>query len=381
MTDSFDAYEYARHLRGRWDILAATCATALAVTLTVTLLLPKKYTATCKILIEPPAIGDPRAATVVSPIYLESLKTYEHFAGSDSLFRRALDQFQLRGQEAAKSVEAWKRSVLSVGILRNTKVLEISATLPDARTAHALALYVAEETVKLNRSISLGGDQELSADLEKQLAQVRDRLAAAQSDWNRMAASQPVESVRAEIRAAEDLEGVVQRERLQAEMLIAEDTEREKGLASSAGRHAAELETLRQGLGGMRTRAEMLRNQRDGLQRDLARKRALLAERTARNEELAARLRAARAAYDTSEARLRELGAMMGQRSERLRIIDPGIVPERPSFPNLLLNLLAAFLLGLVSSVLYVTLEFSFQVQKAQPGRPALRIASKGSDG
>ena len=380
MAESFDAYQYARHLRGRWRLIAAACATALAVTLTVTLLLPKKYTATCKILIESPATGDPRAATVVSPVYLESLKTYEHFAASDSLFRRALNHFQLRKREADESVEARKRSILKVAILRSTKVLEISATLPDARTAHALALYLAEETVKLNRAISLGGDQELSADLEKQLAQARDRLAAVQSDWNRMAASQPVESVAAEIRAAEDMQGVVQRELLQAEMLIAEDTEREKALASSAGRHTAELEAVRQGLPGLRTRAEMLRKQRDELQREIARKQALLAERTARKEELAARLRGARAGYDASEARLRELGAMLGQRSERLRIIDPGIVPERPSFPNLPLNLLAAFLLGLVSSVLYVTLEFSFRGQQVQPGRPALRIASTGSD-
>ena len=32
----------------------------------------------------------------VSPIYLESLKTYEHYAESDSLFQNALDRFGLR---------------------------------------------------------------------------------------------------------------------------------------------------------------------------------------------------------------------------------------------------------------------------------------------
>ena len=50
-----------------------------------------------------------------------------------------------------------------------------------------------------------------------------------------------------------------------------------------------------------------------------------------------------------------------GYRGERLQIIDPGIVPERPSSPNLPLNLAAALLLGLVLPVLYFTLEMSYQ--------------------
>ena len=45
-----------------------------------------------------------------------------------------------------------------------------------------------------------------------------------------------------------------------------------------------------------------------------------------------------------------------GYRGERLKIIDPGIVPERPSSPNLPLNVAAALLLGLVLPILWLTL-------------------------
>ena len=81
MHDSFDVFEYIDFLRARWKFLArgvrrrdrgrrsqpAFC-------------FPKRYTATATILIDPPAGGDPRIATAVSTVYLESLKTYELLA-------------------------------------------------------------------------------------------------------------------------------------------------------------------------------------------------------------------------------------------------------------------------------------------------------------
>ena len=78
-----DAFRYFGYLRLRWRFVAASCLTAIVVATAVSLLLPREYTATARILIESPAGADPRSAVAVSPIYLESLKTYEHFAGSD----------------------------------------------------------------------------------------------------------------------------------------------------------------------------------------------------------------------------------------------------------------------------------------------------------
>ena len=66
-----------------------------------------------------------------------------------------------------------------------------------------------------------------------------------------------------------------------------------------------------------------------------------------------------------TETRLRETRGDAGYRGERLEIVDPGIVPERPSSPTLPLNLAAALLLGLVLPVLYLTLEMSYREQRA----------------
>ena len=63
-----------------------------------------------------------------------------------------------------------------------------------------------------------------------------------------------------------------------------------------------------------------------------------------------------------------------------MRIIDPGIVPERPSAPNLPLNVMAALLLGLVLPLLYFTLEMSYREQRYREPRSAYRAVSKARD-
>src|ERR1700683_3778119 len=97
-------------LRTRWRIVALACVISVALRPAGSLLLPKKYTAVSRIVIEPPAGSDPRASVAVSPIYLESLRTYESFAASDDLFLKAVDRFQLR--QGSESIDRLKKSVL-----------------------------------------------------------------------------------------------------------------------------------------------------------------------------------------------------------------------------------------------------------------------------
>ena len=90
MSEPFDAYRYIGYLRSRWRWIAASAALAAVLAAAASLVMTPQYTATARLVIEPPAGADLRAAMAVSPIYLESLKTYEHFAESDSLFQKAV---------------------------------------------------------------------------------------------------------------------------------------------------------------------------------------------------------------------------------------------------------------------------------------------------
>src|SRR5689334_9581043 len=147
MAEPFAAFRYISYMLSRWRFIALSCVMATLIAFLASTLIEREYTATARMVIEPPAGTDLRAAVAVSPIYLESLKTYEQFASSDSLFRTAVDRFGLRALLGNQPIETLKKRVLKAAILRNTRIMEISATLPDPRKAQALAQFVAESTV------------------------------------------------------------------------------------------------------------------------------------------------------------------------------------------------------------------------------------------
>lgn len=360
MTDSFDGYEFFEYIRRNWRFPLIVCAVALALAATINLLLPRRYTATARIVIEPPAGSDQRTFVAVSPIYLESLKTYEHIASGDSLFLQALEQFHLRGPDDSRSVESWKKSVLKVEIPRNTKIMEISATLRDPRKAQALALYLAQETVKLSREVSRKSDEGPLREADAQVQEARQRLERAEAAWSSNEKQQPVDDLTAHIKSTEAQRDEAASNLSAAEILIAEDGERQK-LAGSGAIPRSQLDGIRTELELTRARAAALRKRVAALDRESSRLHSLVAERGAHRDDLLTERKAAEVALAAADSHLRDVRGAAGYTGERLNVVDPGIVPERPSSPNVPLNLLAALLLGVIVSIAYVSLEFSLR--------------------
>ena len=341
MAESFDAFRYVRYMRSRALWIAGSCGVAVAVALAISMMLPREYTAVARMVIEPPAGADPRNAMAVSPIYLESLRTYEHFATGDSLFQKAVDRFGLHS-EGGRPIESLKKRILKVEIIRNTRIMEISATLPDARKAQALAQYLAEATAETNRSLIAQGNQELVQSIERQAGEARAHLNELDAAWSHMLTAEPVQ----ELASAQENAAMLRSDL--EEQIVNADVEASEASASTRHSRAAEL-----------------RRQVEILDRQTAEREKLLAERTADRDKLNAERRDTQTALTAIEGRLREARSDAGYRGERLKIIDPGIVPERPSSPNVPLNLVAALLLGAVLPLLYFTLEMAWQEQRS----------------
>lgn len=283
-------FRYLDHLRARWRVIVLACAAAAGLALIAALLTPSEYTATARVIIEPPAATDPHLALAISPVYLESLKSYELVASGDRLFLDALDHFKL---PHSGPVDQLKRSVLKVAIPHNTKVLEISATLRDPVQAQALALYIAEQTVELTREVSADTERDLLVKADRQRDEARAKLEQAERAWAQIAA-QP---------------------------------------DGGTPDHLAKIDTAQ-------------------------------ADREAARESLAA-----------AEKRLEQEQSATGYRGERLNVIDPGVVPARPSRPNVSLMLLAAILVALAASLLYVTIEFNYRLERSAAPRPLAPLA------
>ncbi|HLI82384.1 MAG TPA: Wzz/FepE/Etk N-terminal domain-containing protein [Bryobacteraceae bacterium] len=375
MADSVDALVYIGYLRSRWRFIVLSCAVALAVAGAVSLAERREYTATARVLIEPPAGADPRAAMAVSPVYLESLKTYEQFAASDSLFQKAAARFQLQGLTGIKAIESLKKRVLHVGLARNTRILEIAATLPDAPKAQALAQFLADEAVALNRSLGAQSGEELITAVEKQLREARAEVERDDTQWAGIATSEPVEDLRDAIAEITDLRAKLREQAGNARLEIADTSER----ATHASSREADL--LRNELSNARARLNEIEREIEGYDRQIAADEKLLAQRQARRDDLAAKRAADQKALAAIESRLLETRNDLGYRGERLSLIDPGVVPERPSSPDIQLNLLAALFLGVLFPMIYLALSLNLKSHRESAGREVIEALARARHG
>jgi uncharacterized protein involved in exopolysaccharide biosynthesis len=382
MADFFDPIEYLAYLRRNWKFAAIAIGAAVGLTAMASLILPNQYTATATLVIEPPSGMDPRGATTVSAIYLESLKTYEQYAASDSLFEKARQKFHLEEGPGTASTEALRRRVLRVTKLPDTRVLQIRATLRDPKQAQALVQFLAEETVALNRSVGNQSEHEALAEVRKQVEEAGSKLVQARDQFSAAAAG-GVEGVLAnEVRDLSDLKGRLNEQLAEASTSLAELSARAgaqtSGFAAADGR-----ENVQQDLAAARARGTALAGQIAGVNRDLTQKAAALAATRARTDRSQDQLRAADAAFEAMSRRANELSASSGLRTEQLRIIDPGIVPQQPSFPNMPLFTGAALLIGAMLCLAWLSLRYGLEQQRARTllrnSRSEFKVARSGN--
>jgi capsular polysaccharide biosynthesis protein len=195
----FDAVSFARYARRQWLVFAISCGTAVVLATLISLALPKRYTATASILIEPPAGNDPRAATAVSPVYLESLKTYERMASSNTMFQEALKRLAVPEASSGASVESLKRTILKVTKPISTKILEINTTLGNPEKAQALAQYIAEKTVQLSKDVDSDSEREVTRDSRRILAAAEARLKQAEGASATSMKTEPITNLEDEV--------------------------------------------------------------------------------------------------------------------------------------------------------------------------------------
>lgn len=356
MNKPFDAVDFVLYLRSRWRVVAICCASALLVAGIAGAVLPKRYTATATIIIQPPASADPRAELAVSPVYLESLKTYQNFATSNTLFARALRELGLRQRYPNTSVESLKRRVLAVSKPAATRIIEISATLDDPAAANRLTQFIANQTVAMNRSLDEHASDSAVQQAEQNVAKAEQRLREAIRVNASGSGDSAVEALAADLKSASELKYDIERQLAQARTDLAD-------LKAQTGSFAAGDERKQwnaREIAATTARVMDLDIQQKALEAQVASKAVRLEHARPVRDSLEAEQRMARADVETSRTKLSELRASSAFRGERLEVLDPGIVPERPSWPNLPLILLVAFAVSLLASIAYLAAAFGF---------------------
>jgi capsular polysaccharide biosynthesis protein len=357
MHDDFSGLEFLDYTWRARRVPVLACGVALLLSGAITLLLPARYTATATILIEPPAGNDPRAATAVSTVYLDSLKTYEQLVSADRLFVQAIEKVGIRSRYAGSTVEELKRKMLVVSKPVNTSLIEVSATLPDPTEAQRLAQTVAEEAVALNESLDRQSNDELVREPDRLYRDGKARRERADQAQSAFLKETSVLTLDRQIVSAENL-------RTQVSL----DLAREKtSLAAYQGQRAAGIPDE---AGTSKGWTDLQISSSTARIRDLERQLAELTEFLSKNvpsveklkrreEAMEAELHAARTEEEGAAGRLREIQSSSAVRRMRIKLLDPGIVPQRPSSPNLPLNLAVALMISLIGTLGWLVVRFA----------------------
>ena len=218
-----------------------------------------------------------------------------------------------------------------------------------------MAQSLAEGTVDLSRSLATEGDRELVSGIGQQESEIRRNLDGIEATWARLLSEEPVADLQSAMNKSAELRATLEQQALSTEQELADAGERQKTAGES------ERTEARKEAANASARLEEMRKQLQTVDTQAKERERVLALRMTHRDKLEADRKAAETSLAAIEARFRDARSESGYRGERLRIIDPGVLPERPSAPNLPLNVFAALLLGLVLPVVWLTLELNYQ--------------------
>ena len=367
MTDDPQGFEFASLAFRRRRLIGIACLTAMVLTGAVSAVLPRRYTATASILIEPPTGNDPRASVAVSQVYLDSLKTYEQFAAGDTLFSRALDELHLRARYGGTSIEALKRRILTISRPTNATYIQIAATLPDAKDAQKLAQTIAQLAVDLNNSLDDESNKAMTEEPKRVLAAAKMRRDNVEKATAQLEKRASIEALQEEYGAAADLRTAVGRDLTRARADLANYLgQLQAPPPGTPGVAEPQNQWIQSEVAASRSRVHDLEEQERKLLAYLNEKGSALGELLGAREAVDAELKSARADEETAKSRLSEIEISVAFRGVRLRVLDPGIVPERPSFPNIPLNMVVALFGSLLLTVGYLAIRFAHEQVSAR---------------
>lgn len=359
--------ERFQYVASRWRYLLTVIGCAAALAFVISELMPRRYTARATVIIDTPAASDPRASAALNPTYLASLSTFERFFTSDTLFQQAAEKFHL--DPGNNDIESLRRKVLKVSMQRDTRILEVSATLPDPVVARSLVQFITEQSIAASHAEAMGADHEALENMNAELDHARARFAKAQAEWQRATREDTPDSIQDSLEAAIGVQSEIRRHAGEADADAAEWQARSQEGARSDREFAqaqARAEAARKNLYAAKA---------SEIAAEIAADRKLLASRSGSLSLASAELDSARKELENLQSHVRDLNAMAGSRGERMRIIDPGVAPRRPSSPNVLFSTIAAALLAACLGAAWLALRADEPRPRPAVVRNAQRLA------
>ena len=211
----------------------------------------------------------------------------------------------------------------------------------------------------MNASLNRQSDEDLSKEPQRIFDASKARRAAAEREKDEFTRATPVEALDKEVLSAAELRSEVGKDLARARAELANYLGQQQAPQPSG---TGEPQTSWTQYEIMATRAKIqdLESQDRQLLQALNVKSTLLENLRRKRDSLDAELKSARADEEAENTKLSDVKSSSAARGVRLKVLDPGIVPQRPSFPNPPLNLAVAFALSTMASIGYLAIRFAY---------------------
>ena len=386
--------DYLNVIWKRKVLIAGGTILTAAAAVVVSLSMPKTYEASVTLLVTeskiPSAEGGEPVKTGLSP------ETFEGMIRNKSLAQQAIQKFGLDQKPYKLAPEGFINGVLSVKMLRQTNLINLTVQFPDAGLAKDIANFLGEQAVELNTQLNRADTLKTRDYIKMQLDDARPKMEREQATLVEFRRKARLATLRKEIEILPAQKAVLgnryldvvtslkghraklkelseQIKKHQKVETIMKSIEKEPGLLIAAGEEnpggkrdllalqmkseefnpvyrntEQALVTTRVELASLEARRDDLRGRLELTEEKLGAVERELANTEARLEELTRNYALAKDAYQLFARKFEEASLSVASRVNDLKIVDRAVVPRDPVKPRVKLNVTLAGTLGLM---------------------------------
>jgi polysaccharide biosynthesis transport protein len=189
--------QFLRVLRARWLLMVITLAITVGTTVAVSLVLPKRYTATAALVIDAKSIDQISGMLLPMMPMASYLATQVDIIQSHNVARKAVDMLKLAEQQGAQAIfmketegkgniRDWLADLLlryvKVEPSRDSSVVNVSYTGSDPRFAAAVANAIVESYINTTLELKINPALQSTTFFNEQIKVLKDNLETAQAN-------------------------------------------------------------------------------------------------------------------------------------------------------------------------------------------------------
>ena len=341
-------------MKNRWFIIGVTLV-VMIVTGVVSFLLPKTYKATTTLLITESKMGiDGVLSNYFNPRFYY---TFEGLVKNKDLALQAMKKFNLNKPPYDLKMETFLDQI-HVGLVRNTRLINLSVEFRDPELAARMANFIAENAVTMNNEINEQDRRKATEFMENQVQSIAKSMEQNEKALREYKQTARIKELETDVETLLYTKADLKLRRLDARVKKAEllSTHTEGGEETAA---VKELDALISSLDKMLGEVEQ----------ELESKQKLLAERELRIESLLTLFDADQTSYRRINNRLGENPTRVSEKFQEIRIIDPAVPPYYAEWPRKKLLVIIAGALAFLVSCGYALLREQIRLQTREESR------------